>query len=517
MAMAYTPQPTGTGLRASVQRFGSFLASMVMPNIGAFIAWGLITALFIPTGWLPNARFGALVGPMITYLLPILIGYTGGRAIHGQRGAVVGAIATMGVVLSPLAYNPKLTLGDLGPQFLGALIIGPVTAFLLKLWDGLVDGKLKAGFEMLVDNFSAGIIGGAMAMVGLFWLGPVVVAISNAFGSVVQWLVNLHLLPLAQIIIEPAKVLFLNNAIGNGVLVPLGATQAHSTGQSILFMLESDPGPGLGILLAFMFFGIGIAKASAPGAIIIQFFGGIHEIYFPYVLMKPLLVLAAIGGGMTGVAINVAFQTGLRAPASPGSIFAVLIQTAPDSYIGVILSVIGAALVSFLISAVILRASRKRDLANENAGDLSAAVAATEANKGKSSSVLGGLAGAGTAAGVTDAAAAGATHAAAADGRHFSDIVFACDAGMGSSAMGASVLRNKIKKAGIEGVTVTNKSIANLDGTADLVITHRDLTARAEGMSPNSVHVSVDNFMNSPKYDEVVQLLQNQAAEGVER
>jgi mannitol PTS system EIICBA or EIICB component len=519
------------GARVHVQRFGTFLSGMVMPNIAAFIAWGLITAFFIATGWIPNGILGGfgnadqigwtgaattlaanadgstfpqyvgLVGPMITYLLPLLIANTGGRMIYNTRGGVIATIATMGVIV-----------GSTIPMFIGAMIMGPLAAWLLKKLDSIWAGKIKPGFEMLVDNFSSGILGALLALGAFFGVAPVVTGLSNFLETVVDWLISNHLLPLASIFIEPGKILFLNNAINHGVLTPLGVQQVEQNGKSLLFLLEANPGPGLGILLAFTVFGIGIAKASAPGAIIIQFLGGIHEIYFPYVLMKPMLVLAAIGGGMTGVAVNVAFQTGLRAPASPGSIFAVLIQTAPDSYVGVILSVVLAATVSFLIAAVILRASRKRDLAAENAGDLSAAIARTEANKGKSSSVLGNLVT--TNAGIE---VAEATHADPALGRELRNIVFACDAGMGSSAMGASVLRNKIKKAGIEGVTVTNQSIANLKGDADLVITHQDLTARAREKSPDSLHVSVENFMNSPKYDEVVQLIEKNTSEGVNR
>jgi len=482
-----------TGTRVHVQRFGTFLSGMVMPNIPAFIAWGLITALFIPTGWTPNATFETLVGPMITYLLPLLIANTGGRMVYGARGGVIGTIATMGVIV-----------GSDIPMFIGAMIVGPLAAYLLKKVDSIWDGKIKAGFEMLVNNFTAGILGAILALGAFLGIAPLVTALSNALEVGVDFLISNGLLPLASILIEPGKILFLNNAINFGVLTPLGIGQAESTGKSILFLLEANPGPGLGILLAYTFFGVGIARASAPGAIVIQFLGGIHEIYFPYVLMKPVLILAAIGGGMTGVAINVAFATGLRAPASPGSIFAVLFQTAPGSYVGVILSVIGAAGVSFLIAAVILRASRRRDLASGEGLDLAAAVAKTEANKGKSSSVLGGLLGSSEAD-------------AAAPVRPLSNIVFACDAGMGSSAMGASVLRNKIKKAGIEGITVTNQAIANLDGSADLVITHQDLTDRARAKSPDSVHVSVDNFMNSPKYDEVVGLLEHHTNEGATR
>ncbi|WP_022883255.1 PTS mannitol transporter subunit IICB [Glaciibacter superstes] len=500
--MTTTSPQKGKGGRVHVQRFGTFLSGMVMPNIPAFIAWGLITAFFIPTGWTPNETLGSLVDPMIFYLLPLLIANQGGRMIYGTRGGVIGTIATMGVIV-----------GSDIPMFIGAMIVGPLSAWILKRVEKLWEGKVKPGFEMLIDNFSSGILGMILALLAFLGIAPAVTWLSNILELAVDWLISLSLLPLASIFIEPGKILFLNNAINHGVLTPLGVQQVEETGKSILFLLEANPGPGLGILLAFSFFGLGIAKASAPGAIIIQFFGGIHEIYFPYVLMKPMLVLAAIGGGMTGVAINVAFQTGLRAPASPGSIIAVLIQTSPDSYVGVILSVIGAAAVSFLIAAVILRASRKKDLAAGEDGDLSAAVAQTEANKGKSSSVLGGLG-----ATVGSAADAQSTDAAGAPGttatRELRNIVFACDAGMGSSAMGASVLRNKIKKAGISGVTVTNQAIANLDGSADLVITHQDLTDRARQQSPDSVHVSVDNFMNSPKYDEVVERINRSTSEG---
>ena len=483
-----------TGTRVHVQRFGTFLSGMVMPNIPAFIAWGLITALFIPTGWTPNETFATLVDPMIIYMLPLLIANTGGRMIYDTRGGVVATIATMGVIV-----------GSSIPMFIGAMIVGPLAAYQLKKVDSIWEGKVKAGFEMLVNNFTAGILGAILALGAFVGIAPLVTGLSKLLEIGVDFLIANGLLPLASILIEPGKVLFLNNAINHGVLTPLGVQQVSDTGKSILFLLEANPGPGLGILLAFTFFGTGIARASAPGAIIIQFLGGIHEIYFPYVLMKPILIRAAIGGGMTGVAINVAFATGLRAPASPGSIFAVLFQTSPESYIGVILSVIGAAAVSFLIAAVILRASRRRDLADGAGLDLTAAVAKTEANKGKSSSVLGSLVG----STATDAAAGGNAP------RDLRNIVFACDAGMGSSAMGASVLRNKIKKAGITGITVTNQAIANLDGSADLVITHQDLTDRARAKSPDSVHVSVDNFMNSPKYDEVVGMLEHQTNEGV--
>lgn len=478
--------------RVAVQKFGTFLSNMVMPNIAAFIAWGLITAIFIQYGWinlianmtLPEDGWvaqlggwgafdgGGIVGPTITYLLPILIGYTGGKLVYDVRGGVVGAIATMGVIT-----------GTSIPMFMGAMIMGPLGGWSMKKLDALWEHKIRPGFEMLVNNFTAGIWAGLLAIFGFFLMSPIVTAISNAAGAAVGWLVNTGLLPLTSVLIEPAKVLFLNNAINHGILTPLGTQQAIEAGKSVLFLLEANPGPGLGLLLAFMVFGKGAAKASAPGAALIHFIGGIHEIYFPYVLMKPILILAMIAGGMTGVFVNVMFGVGLRAPAAPGSIIAVYAQTAPDSFLGVTLAVLASAAVTMVVAALLLRVGKNK----EGAEDLAAATAEMEALKGKKSSVAGLL---------TEPAAG-----------PISLIVFACDAGMGSSAMGASVLRKKIKDAGYPDVTVVNKAISNLDDSYDVVVTHQDLLARASQPTPSAVHVAVENFIGSPKYDEVVEMI----------
>jgi len=500
-----SPAPAkANGLRTGVQRFGTFLSGMIMPNIPALIAWGIITAFFIPKGWTPNAQLETLVGPIIHYLLPIVIAYTGGFLIYKMRGGIVAAIAVMGPIAGSdyliAQVNANLPadnqLGQIH-MFIGAMIMAPLAAYTMKWLDSLWDGKIKPGFEMLVNMFSAGIWGFALVIIGFYPIAWLVNGLMNVLSTAVNWLVETNLLPLTSILIEPAKVFFLNNAINHGVLTPLGTQQAAESGKSILFLLEANPGPGVGLLLAFTFFGIGAARASAPGAAVIQFVGGIHEVYFPFALMKPVLIVALIAGGMTGVTTNMLFNTGLVAPAAPGSIIAVLGQTYRTDYLGVILSVILSAAVTFIISALILRASRKKDLAKEDA--FAAAVAQTEANKGKSSDALSGL-----------AAQAAAGAAPVATDRRIENVVFACDAGMGSSAMGASVLRNKFKKAGVEGVTVTNQAIANLDGTADLVITQQQLTDRAKAQSPNSLHVSVDNFMNSPKYEEVVEMVRAQ-------
>ncbi|WP_103663309.1 PTS mannitol transporter subunit IICB [Microbacterium sp. CJ77] len=507
----------GSKARVGVQRFGTFLSGMIMPNIPALIAWGIFTAFFIGVGFTPNADLATIVGPFIHYLLPLLIAYTGGSIVYGIRGGVVASIATMGAIAGSdlLIAQVNATLpadNQLGQvhMFIGAMIMAPLSAYTMKWLDSLWEGKIRAGFEMLVNMFSAGIWGFAMAIVGFYPVAWLVNGLMQILSNGVNWLIELNLLPLTSILIEPAKVLFLNNAVNHGVLTPLGIQQASENGSSILFLLEANPGPGVGLLLAFAFFGLGAARASAPGAAIIQFFGGIHEVYFPYALMKPVLILALIAGGMTGVTTNMVLGGALRAPAAPGSIIAVIAQTASGAYFAVILSVILSAAVTFVIAAVILRASRKRDLAAMAATDdaFGAAITQTEAAKGKSSDALSNLrGGAATSTG-------GGVEPAVMTERTISNIVFACDAGMGSSAMGASVLRNKIKKAGIEDVTVTNKAIAALDGSADLVITQNQLTDRARQKTPEAIHVSVDNFMNSPKYDEVVELVRDQHQDG---
>lgn len=330
--------------KINIQHFGRFLSNMVLPNIGAFLAWGFITALFIPTGWFPNDTLAQLVSPMITYLLPLLIGYTGGKLVGGERGAVVGAVTTMGAIV-----------GTDIPMFMGAMIVGPMGGWVIKKFDQAVEGKIKSGFEMLINNFSAGIVGMTCAIIAFYMIGPFVKMISIGLASGVNVMVDAGLLPLTSIFVEPAKILFLNNAVNHGIFSPLGIQQAAEVGQSIFFLIEANPGPGLGILLAYMLFGRGMAKQTAGGASIIHFFGGIHEIYFPYILMKPRLILAAVAGGMAGVFTLAMFEAGIVSPASPGSIFAILLLTPKTSFVGVVLSIVAATAVSFIFAAVLLK------------------------------------------------------------------------------------------------------------------------------------------------------------------
>ena len=458
-------------MKEKVQVFGRFLSGMVMPNIGAFIAWGLITALFIETGWCPNEKLAQFVTPMSTVLLPLLIAYTGGSAVAGQRGGVIGAIATMGVIV-----------GSDIPMFIGAMIVGPLAAWIIKKFDKAVEGHIKAGFEMLVNNFSLGIIGAILACLAMYGVAPLVTGMNSVMRAGVDVFVSHGLLPLASIFIEPAKVLFLNNAINHGILSPMGIQQVEETGKSIFFLLEANPGPGLGILLAYCIAGKGNAKSSAPGAVIIHFLVGIHEIYFPYILMNPLLLISVIAGGASGIFCFNLFNVGLTAPASPGSIIAIMMMAEKHSYFGLIVGVAVAALVSFAISVPILKfmgkdtsledAQRQKDAMKKQAKGIAAETAATvpAANTGK-----------------------------------VTKIAFACDAGMGSSAMGATVLKKKLAAAGLEGIEVIHTPVSSIPADVQIVVTHEELGERAAHSNPNAERILITNFLAAPEYATLVE------------
>lgn len=464
-----------------IQKFGRYLSNMVQPNIGAFIAWGLITAFFIPTGWFPNETLAKLVSPMLTYLLPILIAYSGGNMVYGHRGGVVGSIMAAGVIV-----------GSNIPMFLGAMITGPLGAFLIKKLDEIISPKIPTGFEMLINNFSAGILGMILAIISLYLIGPAVEMISNALSNGVKILVDLKLLPLVSIIVEPAKVFFLNNAINHGVFSPIGIQQVTEAGKSIFFTIETNPGPGLGVLLAYSIFGKGNSKATAPGAAIIHFFGGIHEIYFPYILMNPILIIALIIGGMSGVLTTLILKGGLIAVPAPGSIIAMLAVTPKGGFIATIGSVLISAIITFLLSSIFVKKSHSEE-------NLEEAIEKNKSNKSLNSNDTKNKE-----KNIISQINEMTLEEALKNNIKINKIVVACDAGMGSSAMGATILKKLATEKGIENITIVNSAISNLDDSADIIITQKSLTALAKEKMPNKIHLSINNFMDKNFYNEVL-------------
>lgn len=455
-------------MKNSIQKFGKFLSAMVMPNIGAFIAWGFITALFIEAGWIPNERLATLVSPMLTYLIPTLIAFQGGRMVGGDRGGVMGAVATLGVIA-----------GSEQTMLIGAMAMGPFAGFVIKKFDKAVEGKIPAGFEMLVNNFSVGIFGMILAIIGYYLIGPVMATILAVLTAGVEILVTNKLLPFVAIFVEPAKVLFLNNAINHGIFTPIGIEQAAETGKSIMYMLEANPGPGLGVLLAYWIFSKDkVTKSSAPGAVIIHFFGGIHEIYFPYVLMNPVIIIAPIAASIVTIFYYSIMGAGLVGPASPGSIIAFLAVAPKGETLKVLIGVLLATVISFLVASPIVKLSGNKNLDE-----------ATDKMKNMKAEAKG----------------------LAKTNGEIKKIVFTCDAGMGSSAMGATKFRNRIAPLNL-GITVINTSVDNVPADADVVVCQAVLQDRAKASAPQAELVTIGNFLADPNLDALFASLEAKAA-----
>ncbi|SHK81328.1 PTS mannitol transporter subunit IICBA [Anaerotignum lactatifermentans] len=455
-------------MKNSIQKFGKFLSAMVMPNIGAFIAWGFITALFIEAGWIPNERLATLVDPMLKYLIPTLIAFQGGRMVGGDRGGVMGAVATLGVIA-----------GSEQTMLIGAMVMGPFAGLVIKKFDKAVEGKIPAGFEMLVNNFSVGIFGMILAIIGYYLIGPVMATILAILTAGVEILVTNKLLPFVAIFVEPAKVLFLNNAINHGIFTPIGIEQAAETGKSIMYMLEANPGPGLGVLLAYWVFSKDkVTKSSAPGAVIIHFFGGIHEIYFPYVLMNPVIIIAPIVASIVTIFYYSIMGAGLVGPASPGSIIAFLAVAPKGETLKVLIGVVLAAVVSFVVASPIVKLSGNKNLDE-----------ATDKMKNMKAEAKG---------------------LAKANGE-IKKIVFACDAGMGSSAMGATKFRNRIAPLNL-GITVINTSVDNVPADADVVVCQAVLQDRAKASAPQAELITIGNFLADPNLDALYASLEAKAS-----
>ena len=451
-------------MKTTLQKLGKSLSAMVMPNIGAFIAWGFITALFIADGWLPNEQLASIQPYMLTYLLPVLIAATGGRMVGGDRGLVMGAIAIIGCIAGVGGTQGQ-------PMLMAAMVMGPFSGWVIKKFDQMMDGHMPAGFEMLINNFSVGILGMLIAILGYYIIGPFMTGVLTVLTYGVDVLVNKGLIPLVAIFIEPAKVLFLNNAINHGIFTPIGAEQAAQTGKSIMYMLEANPGPGLGVLLAYWLFAKDKAtKDSAPGAIIIHFLGGIHEIYFPYILMNPVVIVAPILGNICAIAFYSIFNIGLKGPSSPGSIIAFLSMAEKGSVFMTALGVLIAAGVSFLVASPIVKLAGEKNL-----DEASKKVQSMKAeSKGRSEALL--------------------------DVSLVRKIVFACDAGMGSSAMGATKFRNRLKGVRPD-LTVINTSVDNIPVDCDVAVVQETLVERAKKSAPFAKIVTISNFLADPALD----------------
>lgn len=460
-------------MRVRAQRLGGKLSAMILPNLGAFMGWGVLTAIGI---FANSDVLKAFISPMLTYLLPILIAVAGGKMVYGDKGAIIGAFATMGVIV-----GADITM------LLGAMIIGPLSAWILKKVDEVIEPRIPIGFELLIGNLTIAILGAFIAVAGSLWIAPAISSLSGLFAGGVAFLEEHRLLPITAIFIEPAKVLFLNNAIGQGILTPLGTAQLNELGKSVLFLLESNPGPGLGILLAYCVFGKGNARANAYGATLIEFLGGIHEIYFPFILMKPALVVAAIAGGVTGTFIFTTTGVGLNGVSSPGSVITIMMMAATGDRLKILIGIFAAAAVSFIVASIIIKSSKmeEKDI-NKNLKEAAKQMEALKGKKSRISSVF-------------------EDKPVEMDYSAVKTILYVCDAGLGSSAMGASVISKKLKKLGITEIKVPHAKVADLPLEADVIVTHISLGDIVKEKQPDTLMITIEDYLNAPEYEELVE------------
>ncbi|EGN2330630.1 PTS mannitol transporter subunit IICB [Escherichia coli] len=451
--------------RAKVQKFGGVLSAMVMPNIGAFIAWGLLTALFIPTGWYPSEYLGALVGPTVKYMLPLLIGYTAGMNIYGgRRGGVIGAVATMGVVI-----------GAEQVMLVGGMFMGAFGAWCMKKIDNAFKGRVKPGLEMLVDNFSLGIFGALIMIAGFVVIEPAFAVVQGIITSGVAWITDHGLIPLAGLFVAPAQVLFLNNAINHGIMVPLGIEQVHQLGKSIFFLVESNGGTWLGLVLAFCLYGKGAAKRSAPAAAGILFLGGIGEVVFPFALIKPITLLGPILANIAALTFLQAFNGGTVGAVSPGSFIAMVVMTPKGAFFVNIAAYALATVISFVVVAFFLKRDRSAELSE--AEELAAEQGTLDI--------------AGTSDGM----------------RSINRVTIVCDAGMGSSVMGLSILRNKCRKAMLN-LELNNVSVDHVPQNADVIITNKVLEERVRSKLTNDpIVLTIENYLDNKEYDRIIETI----------
>ena len=467
---------TKAGALDRIRKFGGHMSGMVMPNLGAFVGWGLLAALFIPTGWIPNEKLNEMVGPILNYLLPLLIGYTAGYNIHGQRGGVIGAFTTMGVIV-----GSDITM------FSGAMIMGPFSSWLLKKFDHAVEGKIKPGFEMLINNFSLGILGFALAILGYLIIGPVVNAIIAFLTAGINFLIAKKLIPLLAVFMCPAQVLFLNNAVNHGIISPIAFAQAQEAGKSLMFLLDSNCGPLLGTLCSIAVFGKGKAKETAPMAMFIAGIAGIGEVYFPFILANPIMIFATMGGLATSLLLLVVLGGGLVGMPSPGSLINIALMTPKDAAVANVLAIGAGFAVALLIGSFILKTigspEEEADLAVAGI-DMGTKTAKPEAALKKHKPSSGGA---------------------------IRYIIVACDSGMGSSARGASVLKNRLQKEGYKDIKVKNSSASRIDPDADMIITLEGLIERAKLSVDNTGRefLAINNFLKEADYDRALEVIED--------
>lgn len=406
-----------------IQRIGKFYTRIILRNIGIFIFIGLLSVIFHEHGWLPNKNIYAISQLAYRMVLPFMIAYEGGQILGGTGGGIQAVLAVSGVLVA-----------DPSVGFFCGMLIGPLAGWLWKQEEKWVLGKLGPSIQMLARNLLNGLTGGILALLGFYLLSPLLSAVAVGISYGVNFLVGHQLLGVLNLVIEPAKVFFLNNMVEHSILVPLGMTQAQETGSSILFLLESNPGPGLGLLSA-LYYVKKEKRNEYASALIAEAAGGIHEVYFSYVWSNLKLLFPLILGGVAGTLCFELLGAGAQSAVSPGSVFTILLMAGKQHMIPVLIGVCASALVTFAGSILILRKKGKKEGSGREEMK-------NEIQDGRK--------------------------------REIKYIAFVCDGGVGSSAMGAALFRRLLKQKGMTDIRVEAFAADLVPAEVDFIICQKD-------------------------------------------
>ncbi|WHQ36846.1 hypothetical protein [Spiroplasma sp. SV19] len=493
------------GIRKMVQKFGSFMAGMIMPTVSLLIAWGLMAAMFLTNvqgesiGWFNVPALGRFVGPTMKYLIPSLIGFMAGKMIYDVRGGMLGAFVTFAAIIGNdwvydqfgatiLLINGKTINASNSPnQIIGAMILAPLTVYGFKKIEKLYINRVKVGFEMLVKNFSLALIAIIYAIMIFYAWGWIMFGISWVMISIINLFTKTPwVFPFMAILTEPLRAMFLNNALNHGVMVPLGTEDVVRqldngviNPASWFFMVGGNPGPGFGLLLAYVVWRKQ-QRAAALGSSPIQLLGGIHEVHYVYIVAEPIMILATISGAFVSLGVVAIFSGGTRAVISPGSLISVIAMSPTAIKIAInIIAVLAGALTAFGVASFIMIFKRhhKTDQLIVNVTDEGIAfqdpVVSLSQDRKKTPNFNWAKA---------------------------KLLMVACDAGMGSSAMAAAILRKWCEKNNID-IIVKNCAVKDLTPDVDICVTMKTFADIAHEKIPNAYIYPVSQFLGKNIFD----------------
>ena len=474
-------------MRNAIHKFGKFYSNIMINMIGIFIFVGILSVIFGDYGWAPNENIYAISQFVYSYVIPALIAYAAGNhmgQIYEKRPDVPktginhagGAIAVMAAA--------GVMIADKNCAILGAMILGPVCGLLWKHVLEPLTRKAVQGMEMLTRNLVAAIVGAAFSIAAYYVLTPVLSAVTHVIMMGVDWLIAHKLICLTSILIEPAKVFFLNNSIHHGILLPLAMQQAEQNGSSMLFLLETNPGPGLGVLLALWLSNRKKRKEYAA-YMFVECIGGIHEIYFPEVLANLWLLLALIPGGMAGILCMSVFHVASAGLVSPGSILTLLFMSGHH-----VLATLFAVAISTAVSCAIAFFILKR----QGKWCTEAAISAQEEKKEEVQEKK-------------EEAVQEKRQVLEKELMQGIKIGFICDAGVGSSAMGAALFRRKLKEEGMDGITAEAYAVDQIPEDLTIGVCQRAFLEILQKESNLSNIVTMESLLNQTEHLALIEKL----------